>query len=706
MSSITLKQRVVTGFLFVLLVYSTAVALQQGPVAWWSFDEQTARVSLDSAAKLADEIHGNYSYVKGVSGNCLKFDGYTTRIVRSAARVPDVGDGLTIEAWVAPQVYPWNWTAIVSHEQQHTSGYFFGIDADGYVGLGVCLLSGGQWHMCTSAERVELLKWSHIAGVYDGSGNLAVYINGQLSGSLSVPNHGWEWMSGVKQAEQTDLWIGSSHTKMYPKYTERAPSRKLLSQMVFDGLIDEVKIYDRGLTGEQVREAFESVRPSEEQPLAWRRLPRVPKDTANFGAYYTRLMYDTAWEKLWRVGPYADVLVTFDTAPVAITFWRGMNYAASYVTENDIWMGDQSLESFHEWGCSEHMSDKQCRYAHVRIIENNDARVVVHWRYNPCDIRYQQVNVDQQTGLGDWVDEYFIIYPDCVAVRKQVLWSSNFGVALDTANWRDNVPWHQFQETIFFNQPGTRPEDNVELGAMTLANMDGQSHTYYWKKNVQENDVEIDSPNIQITNLKSRYRPFIIFEPGVKIDLWIGKRFSCWNHWPVAQLPNDGRVASAPDRPSHTSLSCGAPVVHEAEDNSHIAVSLYGLTDKPIGQLLPLAKSWITPPKLKVMSGGFESEGYDRYQRAYVLKRLQPGDAGLTFEILGSADSPVVNPAFIVKNWGDRPTTLKLDGNRIRRGRTFRYGLRKNLDGTTDLIGWVKTTSKNALRISFSPAGD
>ena len=29
-------------------------------------------------------------------------------------------------------------------------------------------------------------------------------------------------------------------------------------------------------------------------------------------------------------------------------------------------------------GCCEHMSDKQNRYAHVRLIESHDARVVVH----------------------------------------------------------------------------------------------------------------------------------------------------------------------------------------------------------------------------------------------------------------------------------------------------------------------------------------
>ena len=31
--------------------------------------------------------------------------------------------------------------------------------------------------------------------------------------------------------------------------------------------------------------------------------------------------------------------------------------------------------------------------------------------------------------------------------------------------------------------------------------------------------------------------------------------FPTWNHWPVAQMPSDGRYASYPDRTCHSSLS-------------------------------------------------------------------------------------------------------------------------------------------------------
>jgi hypothetical protein len=59
------------------------------------------------------------------------------------------------------------------------------------------------------------------------------------------------------------------------------------------------------------------------------------------------------------------------------------------VTENGRWIGDQCAEDNRdEFGCIEHMSDKQSRYSHVRVIENTSAHVVVHWRYALADVKY------------------------------------------------------------------------------------------------------------------------------------------------------------------------------------------------------------------------------------------------------------------------------------------------------------------------------
>ena len=52
------------------------------------------------------------------------------------------------------------------------------------------------------------------------------------------------------------------------------------------------------------------------------------------------------------------------------------------MSENSLWAGDQSLEN-NSWetGCYEHMAEKKCEFSTAKILEMNDARVVVHARY-------------------------------------------------------------------------------------------------------------------------------------------------------------------------------------------------------------------------------------------------------------------------------------------------------------------------------------
>jgi len=658
-------------------------------VGWWRFDEDRGDAAFDVAVGTMDKIGGNFKYVEGVRGKALRFDGYTTFVTRKAENAPRLADAFTIEAWVALQTYPWNWTAIVERENDHRAGYFFGVDAEGHIGLQLTI--DGQWRECSSQIKLPLLKWSHIAGTFDKNKGINIYINGKPANSLVLKGL-------MRPAEKVDLLLGKSCEKLSPLGTERRASRKTLSNMVFDGLIDEVKIYRRALSAEQVAKSFAQVLPRTEKALKWRVMPSGPKGLPRrFKAYYTRLLYAEEWEKPWRVGPHPDILVTFDESPVRVVFWRGTSYGASWVTENDIWMSDQSVEdSGTGWGLSEHMADKQCRYSYVRLIENHDARIVVHWRYGVCDIRYTINHTDPETNWGDWVDEYYYIYPDAAATRKQVLWT---GADVDGFQW---------QETIFFSQPGTRPEDNIELEAFTLANMAGQAHTYSWANGAPEDYPRPKGANIQLTNLKAANKPFIIFEPVRPITAFgSGSRFSkfpWWNHWPVSQIPSDGRKIFGPDRPSHSSLSNYEPQAVRGEGDSYIAVSLYGMTDKPIESVVPLARSWNYPAHLKLAGSGFESDGFSKYERAYLLACKDSGRRStLKFELAASEKSPVVNPAFIIRNWGRAGAKLKIDGRTIKRGKDFRFGHRRTLEGT-DLIVWVKKNSTKPITISLSPA--
>lgn len=86
-----------------------------------------------------------------------------------------------------------------------------------------------------------------------------------------------------------------------------------------------------------------------------------------------------------------DAYVRFDRSPVQLVFWRGASFVPCWVSENGIWYLNEWLET---WGrdvasCAEPIMDRHCRYSHVRLIEDTDARVVMHWRYALSDAFYK-----------------------------------------------------------------------------------------------------------------------------------------------------------------------------------------------------------------------------------------------------------------------------------------------------------------------------
>ncbi len=661
------------------------------PVVCWTFDEARGTGGGQPGFGPLDSPHGAVELAPGVRGNAVKFDGFTSRLVRAAKDLPQFGPALTVEAWIAPQEYSWAWTGIVDHDQETRAGFFLGLNHLGQVGFYAAV--DGNWLGCDSREPLALVKWTHVAATFDPASSFTLYVNGRLAGAK-------EKKGVFIPAEGLDLLIGMAHRKQFPALTEREASRKFLSNMVFDGLIDEVRIFNRALPADEIQNSFLANLPANLQPLRFRILPSGPPGPRPFGAFYTRLNYCPEWDRTWRVGDFADVLVCFDELPVRLVFWRGTGYCPAWVTENGKWVCDQSPESWNQLGCCEHMSDKRCAYSHVRILENTAARAVVHWRVASADIAYGFNHTDPDTGWGEWTDEYYTIYPDAVAVRHQEIHST----------WAANMEW---QQTELLNQPGTRPQDNVELEAMTIVNMEGQTETWSWEKPYGKpapGGQPVKGGNIQVMNLKSKQRHFVIGETGARWEPFgFGARegFStmpCWNHWPVALVPNDGRVAPAPDRPSSTCLGTLFPVKHPTgRPDLMIGRNLYGLTDKPAKELAVLARSWNFPAELALTGAGYTSEGYDKNQRAYVLvcqRAAKPG--GLELTLAGSERSPVLNPAFVVKSCGGAHARLVLNGQEIPLGKDFRFGHRQTLEGT-DLIVWFKAESRTTLKVRLEP---
>jgi len=139
-----------------------------------------------------------------------------------------------------------------------------------------------------------------------------------------------------------------------------------------DGILDDILVFDKALTAEKVSEHFSNY-PATVPEIPPRPLPKLDQNPGRFGAFYTKLNYYPGWDDLWPVEQDPDVVVCFGDNPVKFIFWRGIRYGPCWVSENENWMADQSLET---WGigaddiegCFEHMQDRHCRFSHVRSL--------------------------------------------------------------------------------------------------------------------------------------------------------------------------------------------------------------------------------------------------------------------------------------------------------------------------------------------------
>jgi hypothetical protein len=325
------------------------------------------------------------------------------------------------------------------------------------------------------------------------------------------------------------------------------------------------------------------------------------------------------------------------------------------------------------------------------------------WRYALVDNWYQFAKVNEHTGWGDWTDEIYTIYPDMTGIRMVSLMSE------------DPALPHEWHESIIVMGPGQRPDKVLELGALTLLNPKGESKTYSWEHETPPHEPqEPANSNIQVINTRSQYKPFACFRPQDEPwpDVYAGEIrrnvcvFPWWNHWPVAPSPCDGRYAMTADRASSSSLTHWHWNTYKKEPKCWTKIMLHGLTDRGATWARTLTASWSNPPELKIKDGNFQVTGYEPAEKAYHLKCISPGEPSeLTLSIDATEQSPLVNPAFVIEDWGKKGALMKTsDGAVINPGKNFRVGHRKSA-GHSDVIVWLAAEETTPVTIIFVPEG-
>jgi len=189
-------------------------AAKDGLFYMWLFDEGVAGHQLSTVYDtdnywaeeyktnfFQDTFKGNFEYVPGVSGMAGKFDGFTTRIIRTYIKVPDLSNGFSFQCWIAP--YSTTRAAIVSQEKDYKQGFIFGLFGGR---LGIQMAVNDEWVECTSEQMVPALKWSHVAVSFEKDKSINLYINGKTVGSLAVEGK-------MTDARMEDMLIGMTGPK-------------------------------------------------------------------------------------------------------------------------------------------------------------------------------------------------------------------------------------------------------------------------------------------------------------------------------------------------------------------------------------------------------------------------------------------------------------------------------------------------------------
>jgi hypothetical protein len=255
--------------------------------------------------------------------------------------------------------------------------------------------------------------------------------------------------------------------------------------------------------------------------------------------------------------------------------------------------------------------------------------------------------------------------------------------------------------------------------------MKGETADYTWDENLKIEMPEPRGANMSLVNLKSAYKPFILVSPGpvetvegkwdspyfrtYAANMATGYRedpapsaYGWWNHWPVVQVPGDGRWVVTPDHPSHFNLTTFVQWKDYARTGTtRTRIMLQGMTAKGAAGLVPLAKSWLQAPKLEMASGAFRGGSYDQSERAYIIERNTSGDhTPLECTISASKESPLLNPAIMVRNWGKQKAEISINGKLIPPGKDCKQGSISRAEGD-DLIIWLRLESEKSTRISI-----
>ncbi|MEV0228470.1 LamG-like jellyroll fold domain-containing protein [Nonomuraea sp. NPDC050786] len=204
----------------------TQTPADTGLVAAYGMNEGTGTTVADSSGKSNTGTLSNATWSNsGKYGKALSFNGTSAYVNIPDSTTLRLTTGMTLEAWLNPATATGYRTALI---KQHASGNAYALWANADNNRPYAEIVTGTDQGLSGTASLPLNTWTHVTATYDGT-TLRLYTNGTQVAQKAV--------TGTIRGDAQPLRIGGS--ALWGEY--------------FNGLIDDVRVYNRALTPTEIQ---------------------------------------------------------------------------------------------------------------------------------------------------------------------------------------------------------------------------------------------------------------------------------------------------------------------------------------------------------------------------------------------------------------------------------------------------------------------
>lgn len=214
-----------------------------GLVAHWGFDEATSTTATSTYDGSGNNNTGimSLNVLRATStckiSFCFSFNGADTTVSVSTSTTVNVTSAITLAVWVRTSAT--NDASGIVYKVASNSGYKMSFDVSGGVRADF-YNDASAISPIYSATNVEDNNWHFVVATYDGS-TAKIYVDGVVGGTAPT---GSGYVTGTNNTN-TSLVIGNDSSAVNRYY---------------NGLLDDVRVYNRALTSNEIQRIYESSR--------------------------------------------------------------------------------------------------------------------------------------------------------------------------------------------------------------------------------------------------------------------------------------------------------------------------------------------------------------------------------------------------------------------------------------------------------------